>query len=113
VLYIKEVREKSGKSQKECAEYVGVTQKTLSQWEQGKGAPTCETVIKLAELFNTTINELCFGEDPCVFLSQLRNIQKDDAKKIIEALDLLAESEPKQYENYLKACKDVWWNHKK
>jgi len=111
-MYLRQAREEVGKSQKECAEFVSVTQKTMSQWEMGKSPPPCDAVIKLADFLGTTVTKICFGDDPCLFLSQLKHITFGDAKKILEALDLLAEENMEEYQDYLNTCKDLWWQFK-
>lgn len=61
-LYIKELREESEITQKELAEKIGNVQRNVSNWENGTSEPDCETILKIAEIFNVSIDEL-FGRD--------------------------------------------------
>lgn len=61
-LNIKEFREELGLTQKELAEKIGNVQRNISNWENGTSEPDCETIVKLAEIFEISIDEL-FGKD--------------------------------------------------
>lgn len=45
-------------SQEELADKLDVSRQTISKWEVGKAVPELEKLIKLAELFNISIDEL-------------------------------------------------------
>ena len=49
-------------TQTELAEKIFVSEKTISKWENGKGVPDTETLPKLCDALNITINELLSGE---------------------------------------------------
>lgn len=55
---IKMVRKKSGLSQKEFAAILNVHQTAVSQWETGRTTPDIEILSRMANLFNTTIDEI-------------------------------------------------------
>lgn len=59
-LKIKEFREELQLTQKELAEKIENVQRNISNWENGTSEPDCETILKLAEFFDITIDEL-FG----------------------------------------------------
>ena len=56
VIY--ELRTKKGLSQDELAEKVFVTRQAVSRWENGETVPNTETLKRLSELFNVSINTL-------------------------------------------------------
>ena len=56
VLY--ELRTKNGLSQDELAEKVFVTRQAVSRWENGETVPNTETLKRLSDLFNVSINTL-------------------------------------------------------
>lgn len=56
--YIYELRRKSGYTQAELAQKLGVTNKAVSKWETGKSKPTTDTLRKLAALFGLSIETL-------------------------------------------------------
>lgn len=45
-------------SQTNLAKLVGVSQQCISEWENGKIEPTLSFLCKLADVFDTTIDEL-------------------------------------------------------
>lgn len=61
--YILELRRKSGLSQSELADRIGVTNKAVSKWETGKSKPTTDTLRKLAAIFHVPIEQLLSLKD--------------------------------------------------
>ena len=51
-------REKSGLTQREVAEHMGVDQSAVSFWETGKTRPRAALLVKLAGLYCCTVDEL-------------------------------------------------------
>ena len=61
-LRIKELREEYQLTQKELAKKLGNVQRNISNWESGNSEPDCETILKLADIFKVSIDEL-FGRN--------------------------------------------------
>ena len=61
-LKIKELREEYQLTQKELAAKIGNVQRNVSNWENGSSEPDLETIAKLADYFQISIDEL-FGRD--------------------------------------------------
>ena len=57
-MKIKEMRKRSGMTQKEVAQQIGVTQGAVWQWESGMVMPTAVNLQKLAATLNCTVDEL-------------------------------------------------------
>ncbi len=55
---IRNLREDKDKKQRELAEYLNVSQNTYSQYETGVLSLSPETLIKLANYYNTSIDYL-------------------------------------------------------
>lgn len=55
---IKLMREKMRLSQEDVAEKIGVSRFTIINWESGKREPKLSELIKLANLFGCTIDEM-------------------------------------------------------
>ena len=51
-------RRRAGLTQVDAAVAIGVTQGTISQWENGQTYPTGERVRLVAEVYGSTIDEL-------------------------------------------------------
>lgn len=55
---LKANREYAKLSQKDLAKKLNTTYKTISHWETGYSEPSIQQLIELANLFDTTIDEL-------------------------------------------------------
>lgn len=51
-------------TQDELAEKISVTRQAVSNWENGKTEPYIDTLTKLAEVTNVTVEELIYGINP-------------------------------------------------
>lgn len=60
--FIAALRKANGMTQKELAERLNVSDKTVSRWERDDGAPDLATIPAIAEIFNVTCDELLRGE---------------------------------------------------
>ena len=56
--YIYDLRQKAELSQSELADKLGVTDKAVSKWENGKSKPTTNTIRKLSALFGVSVEKL-------------------------------------------------------
>ena len=56
------LRTEKGLSQSELGLLLGVTNKAVSRWETGRGYPDTILLLKLAEIFGITVDELLRGE---------------------------------------------------
>lgn len=59
---IKELREKQKMTQKELAEKISVSDKTISKWETEKGLPDVAILEELAKALRTSMTELLTGD---------------------------------------------------
>lgn len=57
---LREVRKNKGLKQQEIAELLGVKRNTYSDWENGKTEPSFESLVKLVDLFEVSLDWL-FG----------------------------------------------------
>ena len=64
---LKHYRTKSGLTQKQLAEQIGYTEKSVSKWESGNALPTLEMALRLANLFNLSLDELIFENNTCYY----------------------------------------------
>ena len=60
--FILMARTKSGLTQKELADRIGVSDKTISKWETGKSFPDISYYETLCDTLNIKVNELLSGE---------------------------------------------------
>lgn len=57
-----ELRKEKGLSQKEVADILEVSDKTISKWECGEGFPSIDYLVKLSSFYEITIDEIIKGE---------------------------------------------------
>lgn len=85
---IKTLRKKNNLSQEELAVRLNVVRQTVSKWENDLSVPDADLLIKLADILNTTVNELLDISD------------KEEVKNIAEELKkvnrILAEKTEKE-----------------
>lgn len=60
--FIQTLRKEQNLTQKELAEQLGVTDRAVSKWENGRGLPEVSLMKPLCDLLGITINELLSGE---------------------------------------------------
>lgn len=72
--FIADCRKENNLTQEQVAEKLGVSNKTVSRWENGNGFPDVSLLQPLCELLNISVNELLLGE----------KIPKDDYRKKVE-----------------------------
>ena len=85
--FINQKRKEKNLTQKQLAEYLGVTEKSISNWENGRNMPDLSLFEPLCKILNITINELMSGE-------AIAN--KDYQKKLEENIINLALSNTKR-----------------
>lgn len=56
---IREVRKKAGYNQKEFGTLLNIKQSTLSAYETDRMQPTISALVKIAEMFNVSLDWLC------------------------------------------------------
>lgn len=57
-------RKMAGMTQAELAEKINYSDKSVSKWESGNGAPDVYTLMQIAELFGVTLNDLVKSGEP-------------------------------------------------
>ena len=72
---IKILREEKGISQSQLAERLFVTRQAVARWEKGNTRPDIETIGKLAEIFDVSVEYLVTGKE---------NVKEVPVEKIVE-----------------------------
>jgi len=55
---LRECREESGLSQNDIAERLSISRQAVSKWERGINEPDIETIVRLSDIYNVTIDQL-------------------------------------------------------
>ncbi len=72
---LKRMRERNGISQAYLAEKLHVSQGTIGNWETGKRIPDADMLIRIANYFNATVDELLGNESAT---NQLKDMFNDE-----------------------------------
>ena len=92
--FIAKKRKEQNLKQKDLAEKLFVTDKTISRWETGNYMPDLTILVTLAEILNTTVYELLIGEET-------KETKKENIETEVRFLYSLSEEE--KILNYLKS----------
>ena len=60
--FIAEVRKAQGLTQRQLADALSISDKTVSKWETGKGLPEVSLMLPLCDALHITVNDLLSGE---------------------------------------------------
>ena len=60
--FIAQVRKEKSYTQRQLADLLGISDKTISKWECGNGLPEVSLMLPLCEALGITVNELLSGE---------------------------------------------------
>lgn len=60
--FLKDLRKEKGLTQSEVADYLYVSSKTISRWENGDGMPDINVLTDIADFYGITVDELLRGE---------------------------------------------------
>lgn len=83
-MQLKEFRKKIGLSQDDIAKKLGVHNTTYGNWELGKTEPDIKNLIKLADYYNVTVDELLGREADTINLKFLGETEAYLIKKILK-----------------------------
>lgn len=83
-MMILSLRKAKGMTQLELAEKMGVTDKAVSKWERDLSYPDINTIPKLADLFDTSVDELMQGQT--VMKENKKNRKSDIVDTVLRGL---------------------------
>lgn len=92
--FIAECRKEQGFTQAALAEKLGITDRAISKWENGKSMPDASIMLELCELLKINVNELLTGEHIIMDnykeiaeknLIEMRNQEESANKKLLSA----------------------------
>lgn len=88
---LKELRKNQGRTQKELAEYLNLSEMSVSKWERGVSMPESYYLNDIADFLNTSLDELFSHTYEVSFetISEYKDgaHQLDEQKKFIETID--------------------------
>ena len=97
---IKILREEKGISQSQLAERLFVTRQAVARWEKGNTRPDIETIGKLAEIFDVSVEYLVTGKENVKEVVVEKEVVKEvPVEKIVEK-KIFEEVPPDDYDFY-------------
>lgn len=83
--FIAEIRKQQNMTQRQLADELSISDKTVSKWERGKGLPEVSLMLPLCKILGITVNDLLTGE----------RVSEDNYKKSAEKnlMNLMKENE--------------------
>ena len=87
--FISELRKEKNLTQEQLAEKMGVTDKSISRWENGKTMPDLSMITILAEELNVEVSELLNG----------RKMTKEELEKLRNTINNVIEYSNKEKKN--------------
>lgn len=97
-IFIAHCRKEKNMTQRQLADLLGISDKTISKWETGKGLPEAGCMVALCEALEISVNELLTGEripaeqyqeraeETMVALAEMR-AEVDAVKKKVVSMD--------------------------
>ncbi len=97
---IKILREEKGISQSQLAERLFVTRQAVARWENGNTRPDIETIGKLAEIFDVSVEYLITGKELVKEVVVEKEVVKEvPVEKIVEK-KIIEEVPPDDYDEF-------------
>ncbi|MDE6148829.1 MAG: helix-turn-helix transcriptional regulator [Ruminococcus sp.] len=73
-----ELRKKSGMSQEELADKLGISRQSISKWERAESSPDTDNLIALAKIYNVSLDEILLGKESALDEEFSKNEQEED-----------------------------------
>ena len=100
--FITALRKANGMTQKDLAEKLNVSDKTISRWERDEGAPDLSMIPVIAEIFDVTCDELLRGERKSLAEREATEATADTEENAAAAKEELSAKSEKQLKRLLK-----------
>ena len=79
--FIAEMRKEQNLTQRQLADLLSISDKTVSKWECGKGMPDVSLMLPLCEILHITVNDLLTGKR--VFENEYQNKAEENMMDLI------------------------------
>ncbi|MDE6731298.1 MAG: helix-turn-helix domain-containing protein [Oscillospiraceae bacterium] len=103
--FLAELRRERELTQEQLAEQLGISNKTISRWENGNYMPPVEMLMELSEFYGVSINELLSGRR--LDESETRSAAEENLKSALENSAFSLEDKKRYYAR--KWTKEHWY----
>ncbi len=83
--FIADCRKEKGLTQMQLAEKLGITNRAISKWENGKSMPDVALLMPLCEILGISVNELLSGQR--ITMEKYEEIAENNFEKIMKVVD--------------------------
>jgi transcriptional regulator with XRE-family HTH domain len=77
LLRIQELRKENGVSQKQLADFLGMSSGNLCDWEKGRSQPDIAMLIALSNFFDVSIDYIVGRSDDYGIIKKVENLSKE------------------------------------
>jgi transcriptional regulator with XRE-family HTH domain len=104
---LKALRESKKMTQTQLGEHIGAKKSAISLWESGKRQPDQETLVRLANFFEVTVDYLLGREESPIERPETKTTSSDDplTEQIMAKARLMNEEELRQLLRIMDAVK--------
>ena len=104
-IFLGQLRKEKGFTQEQLGEKLGVTNKTVSRWENGNYLPPVEILQCLSEMYGISINEILSGER--LEAKKYKEKAEENIKSVLSESTFTLKERVEFYKN--KWLKDHFW----
>ena len=83
--FIASCRKEQGMTQANLAEKLGITDRAVSKWENGKSMPDSGIMLELCELLEINVNELLSGEK--IFMNNYEEKTEENLRQVLNRVE--------------------------
>lgn len=105
--FIANLRKENNMTQLELAEKLGVTDRSVSNWENGKNLPDVSLYFKICQMFNISINELLEGKRKSTYIFKEGNNFLLEIMNLDKLFDITNEEQQKKIVDYLEKMNNI------
>lgn len=92
-VFLSELRKEKNLTQDELGEQIGVTNKTVSRWENGNYLPPVEIIQILSKFYDVSINEILNGER--INDSDYKKVSEENVKSALNITNVIIRKQKK------------------
>ncbi|MFA9413894.1 MULTISPECIES: helix-turn-helix domain-containing protein [unclassified Streptococcus] len=111
---LKTLRTQKSWSQDDLANQLHLSRQAISRWENGETSPDLDTLVKLASIFEVTLDELVTGVKPVNFNDKVEE-DDDENLQLLKGREFVLNPETGKYEKrdglsiLLDLFSEYWW----
>ncbi|MET3559222.1 transcriptional regulator with XRE-family HTH domain [Streptococcus rupicaprae] len=110
---LKTLRTQKRLSQEDLATQLHLSRQAISRWENGETSPDLETLVKLASIFDVSLDELVLGVKPVT--SYEKSEEDEENLQLLRGREFVLNPETGQYEKrdgmtiLIDLISTYWW----